>query len=124
MQKNGFAGLQACALKEIAPDSEIGFRDTCGLDHREACWHRNADISLHNGFFRIGTARDKRHDAVARTKPGYIFRDFQNNTGKLQPQDIRYAWRRRILTGTLHCIGPVDTSGVDTHAHFTPLQRW
>ncbi len=108
MHQQYLAGLQAAAVKHIAPDGKKSLGQRCRLGHRQRLWHRQALPRRGHCVFSIPATVGECTDPVTRLPARHTTAHSHHFTRHLQAQDRRGAGRGWVEPLALRHIGPVD----------------
>ncbi len=109
--------------KHVEPGGGIYFWHRCCRYHIQSGRQRQDVAGIDTDLFSHTATGQQRTDRIARLPAGVAV-SFHNFTGTLQPQHIRHTWRRRVKSGHLQQVGPVDACcrHPDTNLSRQPLR--
>ena len=127
LHQQGFACLQAAALKHVGPHGKKRFGQARSLHIAPALGHGQALPHRGHGILRIATTRYQRAHAVTHSQAPLshglgIAR--LNGARHLKTRKIRGARGRRISTGALQHVGAVHARGRHPNQHLTRSSDW
>ena len=89
----------------------VHFRYGCSVEETPAGGDRHRHAVIDDGLFSITPAANQAKHPVADAKTLGHSASGLNLSGELEPEDIRFTERRRILSASLQCIGTVEGRG-------------
>ena len=99
------------------------FRHGRSLDKTPASRHRHGHAVVNEGFLSIAATADQTKHPVANAEALGGGADGFHFPGQFQAEDVRFAWRRGILSAPLQRIGAVECRGPDADQQLLGTRR-